>query len=663
MLKSIQDRLFAIMAIVAITIHSPSMLAEDLDALLPSATSIYFRWHPHAEYSDSWKQSHAYGGLVKSGLLPFIETLLTPENVRSLLTSSGVPPESFGEIDTIARGLLAHVAEHGLLVGGDIKLLAGELCIVLPNGAGTEIAGKIDSAVRAYAQANSLEVKEQSLMNRAVAVLKVDTFFISWWNEGKHLVISINQLGPNKAVGRANGKSDGYSKSPRYPLFKKKRDYAVIEELIIDVEPLLKLLPGAVKEIPATIDMLGAKGLKGIVLTTGLEGKMMRSDWDLLLATERKGLLSILGGPALAVEKLPKLPEDSDFSYATTINWMKIYDEFLAAVTKMAEIYPDMGLDTAPAMVEAFEETLGYQFRDEIFASLGDEVVLYSSPTDGPLFTGVSLAISVKDRDLIAGAIDRLVDLVGLMDSKFMLEKTERDGVTYWIMGYQGSAMPMAPSLALGKNWLIATAVSPAAATRFFELQEDSSTASSHWASIDTKGIPGSVTGIIQHDPRRAIELVASFLPMVAATVRNLSTDIKIDLTKAPRADVIVANVKPGYAITSYDDQGLHCVSRYSLPLTNPEFVAPIYATIVGSLFTVGITPPGPAYPPFLEELGLENQEQAEPMEGADPVEQNGDDPEMEEDAGDDEPAPDDMTESNRALPFRINHRPVTYWR
>jgi hypothetical protein len=655
MLKFFQYRLIGIITILAMTLNLPATFAEDLDALLPAATSIYFRWHPHAEYADIWKESHAYGGLVKSGLLPFIETMLTPDNVRGLLSASGLPEENLGEIDAIARGLLAHIAEHGLLIGGDIKLLAGELCFVLPNGAGTEIAGKIDSAVRAYAQANSLEIKEQSLMNRAVAVLKVDTFFVSWWNEGKHLIISINQLGPNKAVGRANGKSDGYSKSTRYSLFKKKRDYAVIEEVIIDVEPLLRLLPGAVKEIPATIDMLGAKGLKGIALTTGLEGKMMRSDWDLLMATERTGLLSILGGPALAIEKLPTLPEDSDFSYATTINWMKIYDEFLAAVTKMAEIYPDMGLDTAPAMVEAFEETLGYKFRDEIFASLGDEVVLYSSPTDGPLFTGVSLAISIKDRDLISGAIDRLVDLVGLMDSKFMLEKTERDGVTYWIMGYQGSAMPMAPSIALGKNWLVATAVSPAAATRFFEIQAESGASPSRWASIDTKGTTGTITGLIQHDPRRAIEFVASFLPMVAATVRNLSTDIKIDLTKAPRADIIVANVKPSFAITSFDNDGIHCVSRYSLPLTNPEFVTPIYATLIGSLFAVGIAPPDAT--PFIEDFGLENEEQGELMEEADQQREGEDDAEGEE------PAPDDMTQSDRSLRPRLTHRQVTYWR
>ncbi len=342
---------------------------------------------------------------------------------------------------------------------------------------------------------------------------------------------------------------------------------------------------------------------------------------------------------------------------------MKVYDEFLAAVTKVAEIYPDMGLDTAPAMVEAFEETLGYKFRDEILASLGDEVLLYSSPTDGPLFTGISLAVSIKDRDLISGAIDRLVDLVGLMDSKFMLEKTERDGVTYWIMGYQGSAMPMAPSFSLGKNWLIASAVSPAAATRFFELQQESAASPSRWANIDTKGIPGNVTGFIQHDPRRAIEFAASFLPMVAATVRNLSSDIKIDLTRSPRADIIVANVKPSYAITSYDDQGLHCVSRYSLPLTNPEFVTPIYATIIGTLFTLGITPPGTANAPFIDDLGFQNDETGEPMEEADPAEEKGDDPEMEEDAGDDEPAPDDMTQSDPTQPHRLPLRPVTYWR
>ncbi|MBY0587528.1 hypothetical protein K2X85_10145 [bacterium] len=631
----------------------PANANADPDALLPLSTSLYFRWHAQSEYADLWKESMAYGVLVKSGLSDFIGALLTPDNVSALLAGFSVPEEQTAQVDAIVRGLLQHSVEHGLVMGGDLRPLTGELTIVLPQGAGTEWAGRIDSLVRDYAKSQSLEVKEQPLFGRAVATVKIQTFFLNWWNEGKHLVLSINQLGPNKPVGRAAGKGDAFPKSPRYASFKRKRDYAVIEEFAIDLEPIMKLLPAGGVEIAKTIDMLGAKGLKGLILTTGLEGKMLRTDWDVLMSPERNGLLSMLGGPALDLKKLPQLPADRDFLYATTINWTKVYDEIFAALLKMGEIYPDMGLETAPAMVEAFEETLGYQFRDEIFASLGEQIILYSSPTDGPLFTGVSMAVSVKDSAVIGGAIDRVVDLVGLMDSKFLLEKVERSGVTYWIAGYSESAMPMAPTLALGKNWLVLTAISPAAATRFFELQESGAGSNSAWANIDTKGVPGTVTGVIQHDPRRAIEFIASFLPMMAATVRNMQSDIKIDLTRAPRADVVVAHVAPSHSITSFDEEGLHCVSRYSLPLTNPELMAPTYGLIIGTLFTFGIAPP--ADQPLVDQLFED--------EGAEGEMPAGEEPPPEQEAGPAEPADEkpagDMTRRERSRPVRA----MTYLR
>jgi hypothetical protein len=624
--------------------------AVDPDALLPSATSLYFRWHAQSEYAELWKDSYAYGGMVKSGLVDFVQALLTPDNVAALLAGFGVPEEQTAQVDGIVRGLLTHAALHGLVIGGDLRPLTGELMVVIPQAAGTELAGKIDSLVRSYAASQSLEVKEQPILQRAVATVKVQTFFVSWWNEGKHLALSINQLGPNKAVGRAAGKSEGFNKSTRYASWKRPRGFAVIEEFAMDLEPLIKLLPAGGPQIAKTVDVFGAKGLKGFMVTTGLEGKMLRTDWDVLMAPERTGLLSMLGGPALIASKLPQLPKDSDFAYATTVNWLKVYDELLSAMTKMGEIYPDMGLSTAPAMVEAFEETLGYQFRDEIFASLADEVVLYSSPTDGPLFTGVSLAIGVKDVGIIRGAIDRIIDLVGLMDSKFLLEKVERDGITYWIAGYAESAMPMAPTLALGKDWLVMTAVSPAAATRFFEIQTSQASNASSWVNLDTKGTKGTVTGMIQHDPRRIIEFAASFLPMIAATVRNVQSDIKVDLTRAPRADVVVANVVPSWAITSFDEEGLHCVSRYSLPLTNPELVAPMYGALVSGLLAIGISPPSDA--PFVDQIFEE--EGAEP-DGAMPEEEG---PENEAPDEEDKPA-DDMTRAINRRPSRV----MTYLR
>jgi hypothetical protein len=157
---------------------------------------------------------------------------------------------------------------------------------------------------------------------------------------------------------------------------------------------------------------------------------------------------------------------------------------------------------------------------------------------------------------------------------------------------------------------------------------------------------------------------------MVAAGLRNMPGGVQIDLTRTPRADIIVGSVEPGTAVTTFDAEGLHGTSRYSLPLTNPEWVAPIYGMIVGSLWAVGMAPPETTLP-FVEEWNFgEDEEPTDPEPGdeampepgeAPPAEPEGDaEPNGEvEPEGGEPPTKDDMTRAVRRRPAGS----VTYWR
>lgn len=544
----------------------------DFDSYLSSNTAIYVRFHAGDAVDSAWRATAARRAVIDSGLFDFLRPLVM-QSVGPLAASStemldGVDVDRYVEL---TDKLVDHVAQHGLIMGGDIRLLAGEIMLVLPNAAGTDLAKMLDTLVREACEANQVEVKELTVEGRQVASAKIQTFFVNWWVDGPNLILVGNQLGPNAPVRRVAGKSDGLNKSPRYANFKAQKPYTVHLETWIDAQLLMKLVPQTLPDVPKMMDTFGLKTLHGLVVTAGFEGEALRTDYDLLLAPDRLGPWKALGGPALALDKLPKLPPDVDMAWGMSLDAVKIYDTILETIAKMGEHYPESGLSDIPAMLVAYEETLGYKLRDEILAALGQELVVYSSPLDGPLMSGLSAAVSVKDRDMLTGAFDRLVDLVGLMDPKFLLEKKEVDGVTYYVMGYEGSAAPVAPTVAVTDQWLIATLVSPAAVGRFVAAQSASDAWSVNKIRDTLPAYTGTMTGVIYSDPRDSVKLLLSFLPLGINALHSAVPELDIDLARSPRVDTIVSNTFPGTAVMSADEAGLHLTSRFSLPLTNPE--------------------------------------------------------------------------------------------
>lgn len=544
----------------------------DLDSLLSPMTSIYFRLHGGPEVKKAWEKTAAHGAIVESGLWGFIASILTEENIRTIAEQSQVPADDLVAIYPKLVKIASHINGHGILVGGDIRLLSGEITAIFPDAADSEVSRDIDEFVRSQCQQNGIEVKEQTIEGRKVASFKYDAFFVQWWNEGPHFVVAGNQIGPNPLIRRMAGKSDGLTKSPRYERFKNDKKYTTHEELWIDAELLLKLVPQAVPEVPKVFELFGLKTLQGLKMTCGFEAEAMRTDWDLLLNTPRKGPFALLGEPALEGKKLPKLPLDADYVYASSIDMVKWYDAIVEMIGKGAEIFPDQGLEQAGDIIKQAESELGVKIRDEILTSLGNEVVLYSSPSDGPIFFGFSAAIAVKNAETLRGALNHLAEKIQSISPEVLIDKTEKDGVTYWIGGYAQAGFPLAPTFALSKDWLLITLVAPPAAVRFFEQQKSSE---DFWdKNVNREKLFGhseKVTGVIYSDPRSMVQLTSSFLPLVSAMIRNSLPGFKIDMTSAPRTDVIVKNTFPGIAVITSDDKGIHCSSRYSLPLTNPE--------------------------------------------------------------------------------------------
>lgn len=564
-------RKIATLCLVAATGWLSSVLASDVDALLPSNTVAYFAIDGGAEAKSAWEKSRAHRAIVDSGLAEMLRSLVDA-GVSMMMREGGAPP-GFEELRPTIDKTIAHILSDGIVVGADIRMLAGEIMIVLPNAAAGGLAGEIDEGVRALCRQAELEVKDEQIEGRQVASVKVETFYLVWWTEGQHLILSGNQLGPMPVLRRVAGKSDNLTKNERYARFHVSKPFVVTGQFWVDVPPLVRLIPSAAfPQLPSMLKSLGVDGLNGVRVTWGFENEWMRTDYDILAPSPRHGLLAMLDAPAVRIDSLPKLPSDVDYVAALSVEPPKMFDAGVQAYLAM------LALDRVePAEFEAefgkFQEQLGFRIREDLLSALGETLVVYSSPSDGPLgFFGISAAIEVKDRAKLDSTLQRIADQMSRIDPSMSVEKKESEDVTVWMLGIRESFFPLAPTLVMTDKWAVITPFTPAPAVRFARLQTSSGPSwspSDHWTNVPEHS--GTRTGLMYSDPRGMVKTLASLIPFGAAAFRNSYPGVEIDLSKLPDIDTIIEATSPGVAVTSIDEAGWHLSSRYCLPLMGPE--------------------------------------------------------------------------------------------
>lgn len=582
--------LFAVLAAVAgwQSLAAQEAPRPDPNSLLPTNTLVYVALHGGPEVQAAWEKTAAHKAIVQSGLSDAVYALLAAA-MPAIGQAAEIPPEAL-EYYAFAEELLAHVAEHGLVFGADVRLVAGEILLVLPDAAEKGLDAKIDALLRTLFQAAQIPVADAEIEGRKVASINAEFLYLSWWAEGPHFVLSGNQLGPKPVLRRIAGRGDNLTGTERYARFRAKKSFTIAGEIWVDVPPLVKLIPQAVfPKLPELLDATGLNGLAGVRIAWGYEDEAMRTDYDVFLPAPRKGGFALLDGVDFHPGRLPRLPADADSVQVGCVDFVKAYDALAAMVDSIVQLDPTGEAERIKTQLAKFEQSLEPSLRDSLLAALGSEVVVYSSPADGPFgFMGVSAAVAVKDRARLEAALDRLADGLRAADPAVTIDKKESGGAIYWFGGYRAEFMPVGTTVALSDNWLHLSPLTPAPSLRFMRLQSAGAPA---W---DPSPAPlpkhsGKVVGVVYSNPRPLVQLVASAIPLAVAAARNTDPDFDFDLTRLPSVDAILDAAFPGAAVFAVDDEGWHIVSRYSLPLTGPELGL---STLGGGSATFGFLGP-----------------------------------------------------------------------
>ena len=165
---------------------------------------------------------------------------------------------------------------------------------------------------------------------------------------------------------------------------------------------------------------LGVKNVKYYASVNGLDQEEFVSRALAATDGEPTGLLSMVGGEPLTPQSLVTIPDDASFAVAARVDPEKVLETF---INLAAILDPQAPVELDQSIAQLTQLT-GVHLKDDIFDALGDTWCLYNSPGDGGLVvTGLTLTVTLRDREKLVQANDRLVAV-----GRQMMEQDHRQG-------------------------------------------------------------------------------------------------------------------------------------------------------------------------------------------------------------------------------------------
>jgi hypothetical protein len=548
------------------------------EQLLPAGTQIYLRWDGLAAHRASYEKT-ALGQMMKGDTGNFLASVIdqVQEGLGTLLTVEqllgGVPPEKLQKLQADAAEaakLPGVLTERGFVFALEVRALdppAGQVTLIVPDaGAGS---ASLAGAVRLGAGLAKAEVKALKVGGRAVEAVQAGPVSLAWWNEGPHAVVTLGTDPPEAAVKALTAGGD---RLPSNPLFRRVRDFKGFEtgaRAFVDVAAFVKLAGGRGPEVQKLLDELGLTGVRSLVAYTGFDGEAERglAEWD--IPGPRKGLLTLLEGKPFRLEDVPPLPPDVVSWSVTNFDAGAFYDTAYRAAQQVAGLVDPDQVAAVKAFPLAANTALGVDLRKDLMASLGDKVVFYSSPSEGPLTLGQTVLFKVKDPERLLDTLDQVAKALGkLSATEVAVRKKKIHGAELHEVIVRQQGFIFVPSYAVHNGWL-AVGFFPQAVKGFVQRSagELPCWKPSERVRQSLKDLPQQFVSISYSDPRPSIRQLLSLAPLIGGAVRSFNPDLKFEVGSIPNAQAATERLFPNLSVTTDDGKTLRLETRSSLTL------------------------------------------------------------------------------------------------
>ncbi len=587
--------------IAVVLLYVPT-LARAQDApedLLPAGTQLYVRWDGIDAHRPAYEKT-ALGKMLQGDTGKFVtavfnqlqDTLGGSLTVQQLLV--GAAPDRLQKIQadaTEAPKLLGVLGRDGFVLGVEVRGLEppdGQVTLILPN-AGAKPA-PFFSTLRLVAAVAQAEVKETKIADRAVSHLMAGPVQVAWWVEGKHAVLVASTESPQLAVKRMTGKGERLTANP---LFQKVKGFDKFEtgaRAFVDVAALVKIAKTRGEEVTKVIDGLGLDGLQSLTFHSGFDGVAERSLIEWNMPGPRKGILRLLNKKTFTLADVPPLPADVVSWSMTNFDPGIFYDVGVQTAENVVRLVAPDEAGQVKEFIDKADTALGINIRKDLLEALGDQIVVYNSPAEGPLTLGQTFLIKVKNADKLQEGLDQAVKgLTQATGAEISVKKKKYRGVDLREVHVRQQGFIFVPSYAIYKDWLVIGYFPHSVQGFILRAATDEVPV---WkpgprvrASLDK--LPKEFISISVSDPRPSVNQLLSIGPIIGQTVNSFAPDIKFDVGSLPNAHEATRHLFPNVTVVSDDGKTLRFETRASLALPFDlagldSYGVVIFATVFG---------------------------------------------------------------------------------
>lgn len=494
---------------------------------------------------------------------------------------------SEGEFITAISQLVRNVYLHHTAVClerfelGDVPEFYGAMLIKL----GDEAQPTVDQFREAIAA--NLKESEHKTEERADLIVTELRFegapLIEFTHQGDYIIIGFGEDALNDALARMDTDVPDWLQEMRQDA----RD-AGIERLStisrIDVESVLDAFEDLAGRDPSwtIVENIGLKEIKGYQAVTGLDQTGFVSRIEIPLADDPQGLFKLLEGEGMSIEDLDTIPANVAASFSISLSPEQLLDVTL-------ELFQMFDPFSAAQLEDAIEEggsVFGARIREDIIASLGDQISIYASSDDGGFITGWVFSVEVKDHMSLTQVDQKLVQF---MQEAFpdtpgapSIHTQTIDGREVHTLIAGRDFMPFTPAWSLTGSELIIAPFAPALKSHIRQLSEENHLASAKpIQDLFDQDESYKVMAVSNIDQAKVIRFAYPWFEMMMQfAMTELGEETSFDVGDFPSVAGLTKEMKPANAVVYRTEDSLLLIARQTIPSGDFGATMPVIAAV-----------------------------------------------------------------------------------
>ncbi len=508
--------------------------------------------------------------LIKHGHLLIKQTLLRPATIYL----SKLDP--FAETPAVEAGLVVNFGKEA--AAAKKALEAFESILVKELGADVTIMPVNEGGLR------RLPLPEEMPL-------------IAWGFEGDYLMIAVGK----ETAGRLRTALNT-GKAPAWLTDVKKRlalprhsslSYVNVAALLKQFGPMLasEMLggPDAGRQFDRTMAALGIDKMQYFAAVTGFDDAKFVNRSFVAAAADARGLFDLIPKAGLTPADLADVPRDADLAFLLKANPASVFDQIIELI---GAIEPRAKEEIMRDMKEA-EEELGFRFKEDLFASIGDVFSIYNSPGEGGLLiTGLTGVAQVKDAAKAKKVIEQLeklfdaewnrpgrVDPEQLRWRRFEIKTLELGDQKIRYINPVGQEWVVSPAWCLTKDRFIIAPYPQMVRSYLERTARPQAGTLADVPQVKELFAKGNTPAVITYldTPelfKKAYPLAYGLASLALGELQRDGFDM--DITALPTASAILPHLSPDTATMSRVSDGVLSESRTSLPMAGAASGLPV---------------------------------------------------------------------------------------